>query len=105
MIENRMINTRTKKLFPKAQKARNKMEAYQEKTFPFKISIWDSREGRFMEDLRFMTKSIAQAYLDRKCIKRGSKYYRKTKEGNLDMELEFKLKEQHPHPGEDYYQK
>ena len=100
-----MINTTPKKLFPKAQKAREKMEAYQDKTFPFKISIWDAREGRLMEDLRFMTKNIAQAYLDRKCIKRGSKYYRMTKEGNIDMELEFKLKQQYPHPGEDYYQK
>ena len=99
-----MINHTPKKLFSKAQKAREKMEAYQAKTFPLNISIWDSREGRFMENLRFMTKSLAQAYLDRKCIKRGSKYYRMTKEGNLDMELEFTLKEQWPHPGEDYYQ-
>lgn len=100
-----MINNTPKKVFPKAQAAKEKMAAYQEKTFPFKISIWDSREGRFMEDLRFMTKNIAQAYLDRKCIKRGTKYFLKTKEGSLDMELEFKLKEQYPHVGEDYYQK
>jgi len=95
MTENRMINHTPKKLFPKAQKARDKMEAYQEKTFPYKIAIWSGEEKRFLEALRFMTKSTAQTYLDKHCIKRGLKYYRKAPFGKLDMQYEFTLREKY----------
>ena len=95
MTENRMINHTKKKLFPKAKLAREKMEAYQEKTFPYKIAIWSAGDKRHLEALRFMTKGTAQTYLDKHCIKRGLKYYRKAPFGKLDMQYEFTLREKY----------
>ena len=87
-----MIKTREQILFPKRERAKARMKAHQEKTFPFKISVWDSREKRTTRIMTFQMNFEAQNYLNTFCIKRNNRYYHKGETGLLDMELEYTLK-------------
>jgi hypothetical protein len=87
-----MQETRTKFMCPKVQAIKQRMHEYQEKTFPFKISIWSEREKMTTEVLRFRTDFEAQTFLKKTCLKKGLKHYHKGSFGKLDMTLEYSLR-------------
>lgn len=87
-----MQDTRTKFVCPKVQAIKQRMQAHQEKTFPFKISIWSEREKMTTEVLRFRSDFDAQDFLKKRCIKKGLKHYHKGSFGKLDMTLEYSLR-------------
>ena len=94
MTENRMINHTTKKaiLNPKVQAIKEDMRQRTLKAMPFRISIFDFREKRYLEDRRFYSRIDAMDYLKRRCIKKDNRYFRKAAFGKLDMEIEFTYK-------------
>jgi hypothetical protein len=87
-----MQDTRTKFVSQKVQAIKQRMNEYQEKTFPFKIAIWSEKEKMTTEVLRFRTDFEAQAFLKKRCIKKGLKHYHKGSFGKLDMSLEYSLR-------------
>ena len=86
-----MQETRTKFMCPKVQAIKQRMHEYQERTFPFKISIWSEREKMTTEVLRFRSDFEAQDFLKKRCLKKGLKHCHKGSFGKLDMSLEYSL--------------
>ena len=89
-----MINHTKKKavLNPKVQAIKENMRQRTLKIMPFRISIFDSRAKRYLDEMRFYSRIDAFDYLKRKCIKKDNRYFHKAPFGKLDMELEFTYK-------------
>ena len=91
-LENRMIDTAQKKGCPKVQAIKENMRQRTLEIKPFRISIFDYRAKRYLDEMRFYSQIDAMAYLNRKCYKKDNRYFHKAPFGKLNMELEFTYK-------------